>query len=393
MTTMRKITGMAWAGGVMALALCAGAPLLAGVKDGVDAWDRGDYPAAVKEWQKTASKGDADATYNLAQAYRFGRGVPQDMTKAEELYARAAAAGHPLAADSYGVLLFQNGQHAAALPYLQTAAGRGDPRAQYLLGVAHFNGDLIEKDWPRAYALVTLASGQGLAQARQAIAQMDQYIPQEQRQQGTALATRMQAEAQATRAQQLASADLGGTGRIAEEAVRPPAPSAPSAPRPATIVDADHATGTEDPMTAGADYARPYRVPDKQPGTAAPGGQPAPASAPISVPTSVPKTAPVKVSRVIPAPQPARGATPDTATAASSTGPWQLQLGAFSMPGNADQLWQKLGDKGVLAGKTKILVPGARLTRLLAGGFASQSDAATACASLKKAGQSCLVTR
>ena len=51
----------------------------ADVKAGVDAWARGDYPAAVRQWQGPADKGDADAQFNLGQAYKLGRGVPTDL--------------------------------------------------------------------------------------------------------------------------------------------------------------------------------------------------------------------------------------------------------------------------------------------------------------------------
>ena len=73
------------------LALVAGAPAWADVKAGVDAWVSGDFARAVTEWRAPADRGDADALFNLAQAYRLGRGVPQDMAQAEALYARAAA--------------------------------------------------------------------------------------------------------------------------------------------------------------------------------------------------------------------------------------------------------------------------------------------------------------
>ena len=63
------------------------------------------------------------------------------------------------------MLLFQRGERAKALPYVSAASDRGDPRAQYLLGIANFNGDNVPKDWVRAYALVTLAQQQGLPQA------------------------------------------------------------------------------------------------------------------------------------------------------------------------------------------------------------------------------------
>ena len=64
-------------GGSAAL-LAADRPRWADVKAGVEAWSRGDYAAAVHEWQGPAAAGDPDAMFNLAQAYRLGRGVPQD---------------------------------------------------------------------------------------------------------------------------------------------------------------------------------------------------------------------------------------------------------------------------------------------------------------------------
>ena len=209
---------------VLAASLLAAAatPALADVKAGVDAWARGDYAAAVAEWREPADRGDPDAQFNMAQAYRLGRGVEADLKQAEALYARAAAQGHIKAADNYGLLLFQSGRRAEALPYLSAAADRGDPRAQYLLGIAHFNGDLVEKDWVRAYALLTLANGAALPQAGPAIQQMDSFIPLGQRQEAQVLAQQLKRESDARRAQQLAAADLA-LGREAGEAAAPSA--------------------------------------------------------------------------------------------------------------------------------------------------------------------------
>ena len=55
------------------------APARADVKAGVDAWQAGNYPAAVAEWRPLAIAGDADAQFNLGQAYKLGRGVPADL--------------------------------------------------------------------------------------------------------------------------------------------------------------------------------------------------------------------------------------------------------------------------------------------------------------------------
>ena len=189
----------------------ATAPAMADVKAGVDAWSRGDFPTAVGAWQGPAAQGDADAQFNLGQAYRLGRGVEADLAKAEELFGKAAAQGHIHASDYYGLLLFQRGERAKALPFVSAAADRGEPRAQYLLGIANFNGDNVPKDWVRAYALVSLAQQAGLQQATSTLSQMDQFIPLDQRQKSVALAQELSAQADSTRARQMAAAELGNS--------------------------------------------------------------------------------------------------------------------------------------------------------------------------------------
>src|SRR3546814_20827649 len=89
---------------------------------------------------------------------------------------------------SSDLALFQNGKRADAAPWLEKAAMRGAPRAQLVYGTMLFNGDGGQaKDWVRAYALLTRASGSGLSQARETLAKMDEYIPKDQRQKGLEL--------------------------------------------------------------------------------------------------------------------------------------------------------------------------------------------------------------
>ena len=358
---------------VAALALGSGVilgqPAAADTKAGVDAWTRGDFGAAVKEWQAQAARGDGDAVFNLGQAFRFGKGVKQDLTKAEQLFGQAAGMGHLQAADNYGLLLFQRGERAMALPYLRVAADRGDPRAQYLLGIAHFNGDLMPKDWVRAYALVTLAQQQGLPQAPGALAQMDQYIPIEQRQHGVQLAAELGSRADATRARQLAAVDLGN--QVSSGATVPiPAPSQPlKAPTLASASDAvnlaGRLAGRDSPATAGADYARP-------------------AAKAIAPPAVTPTPRPV----IKPAPNLSPAPAPSTPAPASAGGTWRVQLGAFGVASNADALWAKARARPELAGHARLTVKAGAVTKLQAGGY-SQAAAQAACAKLKAAGITC----
>ncbi len=364
-------------GGWVAIAGAAmlfSAPALADVKEGVDAWTRGDFNAAIAQWTGPATRGDADAQFNLAQAYKLGRGVKQDLAKAEDLFGKAAAQGHLQASDNYGLMLFQRGERAKAMPYLSAASDRGDPRAQYLLGIAHFNGDNVPKDWVRAYALVSLAQQAGLTQASGALAQMDQYIPLGQRQQSVTLAQELSAQAEATRARQLASAGLGNAVAEAPATPRPVAANTPPAPvitsqaAPRVATARTVASANASPRDAGADFTRPRPVtPIAAPPAAAVAATPRPAPAPAPAPRAV---APVAAS-----------------------GAWRIQLGAFGVASNADKLWNQVKGRPEVAGHGKALVPGGAVTRLQATGYASEGAARSACAGLTSAGFDCRIVR
>jgi cell division septation protein DedD len=161
------------------------------VKAGIEAWLSGDHAGAIRRWKPLAERGDADAQFNIGQAYRYGRGVPLDLKAAQGWFEKAAAKGHGQATANLGLLLFQNGQRAQAMPWVKKAADAGDPRAQYVLGTALFNGDIIGKDWPRAYALMHLAAGQGLPPAATNLEQMDKLVPLADRQKGLQLAKQL----------------------------------------------------------------------------------------------------------------------------------------------------------------------------------------------------------
>jgi cell division septation protein DedD len=365
------------------LALLCATPALADVKAGVDAWSLGDYAAAIGQWRGPAAAGDADAQFNLAQAYKLGRGVKQDMAMAEALFAKAAAQGHMQASDNYGLLLFQRGQRAQAMPYIRAAADRGDPRSEYLLGIAHFNGDNVPKDWVRAYALVSLAQQGGLAQAASALTQMDQHVPLEQRQAAVALSAELASQAEATRARQMAAVDLGATVQPGSStppatAIRTPVPRAP------TIVAAQDAVaaaarvaGTDSPRTAGADYARP-----SAPVTPT---QPRPVvAAPLPRPTTATPPRPTAVAIKPP--------TPVTPPAAAN-GQWRIQLGAFTVASNADALWNRVRSRPEVSGHPRLMVASGKATKLQAGGYASQDTAQTACSRLSAAGFTCMAVR
>src|SRR6185295_5869192 len=170
--------------------LGAAVPSLAAqnVKAGIEAWQRADYAGAIAIWRPLAEKGDADAAFNLGQAYRLGRGVPTNLAAAQTWFERAAEKGHVDAQATLGLLLFQNGNQADGLKWLKAAAEQGEARALLVYGTALFNGDSVTQDPILGYAYVSRAAAQGLAPAKETLAQLDKLLPLEDRKKGVAIA-------------------------------------------------------------------------------------------------------------------------------------------------------------------------------------------------------------
>ncbi|WP_310532455.1 SPOR domain-containing protein [Novosphingobium sp.] len=372
--------------GLLAATLAGAGPAMAEVKTGVDAWARGDFTTAVKEWEGPAARGDADAQFNLGQAYKWGKGVKQDLKKSEFYFGKAAAQGHIEASDNYGLLLFDRGERGQALPYVKAAGGRGDPRAQYLLAIMYFNGDMVSRDWVRAYALMTLAQQSGLPQAKAGLEQMDSHIPLTQRQQAVGLAQQLATEAEATRNRQFAADDLGVKNPAGVVTSPPPVAAAAPVRRQPTaeeaVAEAERVTGSATPRTAGADYARPVAA---TPPPLAPRPTVAMATPrPITIPPRPAATPSVAASK--PAVITAKPTPPPAA------GGWRIQLGAFGVSSNADALWVKVRGRPELAGHARINVPAGAVIKLQAGGY-SEDGARAACRSLSAAGLACAPVR
>ncbi|MET0376851.1 MAG: tetratricopeptide repeat protein, partial [Rhizorhabdus sp.] len=263
----------------------------------------GDFPKAVAEWRAPAAAGDPDAQFNLAQAYKLGRGVTADSAVALDWYRKASAAGHEQAQATLGLQLFQTGQRDEAMIWLKKAADQGEPRAQYVVGTAYFNGDSLPKDWARAYALMTRANAAGIGAAKTSLTQMDQLIPEQQRAAGLTLAKEME------RTAALRASDAPGPGApLTMRSTRTPQAAAAQKP-PASL-----------PTTYGA---------------------PVPAPGEANQPWKAPAAAPAQVAA---APAKPVTATPKPAApiVAAARGGWKIQLGAFSSPDGAKSAWSAL---------------------------------------------------
>ena len=71
---------------------------------GVEAYNKGDYATALKEWTPLADQGHAKAQYNLGVAYANGEGVLQDYKTAVKWYILSAEQGYAKAQYNLGVM-------------------------------------------------------------------------------------------------------------------------------------------------------------------------------------------------------------------------------------------------------------------------------------------------
>jgi len=71
---------------------------------GLDAYERGDYATALKEWTPLAEQGNAYAQHNLGVMYSNGQGVPQDDKTAVKWYTLAAEQGNAIAQHNLGAM-------------------------------------------------------------------------------------------------------------------------------------------------------------------------------------------------------------------------------------------------------------------------------------------------
>src|SRR5512138_2804701 len=71
---------------------------------GKRAFERGDFAAAMREWQPLAKQGDPQAQLYLGFMYAKGTGIPQNLDHALKWFRLAAKSGNPKAEFTIGQL-------------------------------------------------------------------------------------------------------------------------------------------------------------------------------------------------------------------------------------------------------------------------------------------------
>jgi TPR repeat protein len=146
--------------------VCLAAPARADFKAGENAYHRGDYATALREWQPLAKQGHAVAQYNLGLLYSNGQGVPKDDAQARQWYEKAAVQGHAEAQVNLGILLdYGRGgpqDFKMAVRWYLRAANQGNDLAQRKLGLLYERGDGVQQDFVQAYMWYKLGAARGV---------------------------------------------------------------------------------------------------------------------------------------------------------------------------------------------------------------------------------------
>lgn len=111
------------------VALWMAVPALADFQAGLDAYQKGDYLEAAKQWRPLADQGDAVAQYNLGLLYLDGHGVPQNIAEAANWFRRAAEQDYT--------------------------------QAQHNLGAMYGSGQGVKRDYVQAYKWLNLCAAKG----------------------------------------------------------------------------------------------------------------------------------------------------------------------------------------------------------------------------------------
>jgi TPR repeat protein len=178
----------------------------ADLQKGGEAYNRGDYAAALKEWRPLAEQGSAKAQDNLGHMYAIGQGVHQDYKTAFKWYNLAAEQGNADAQYNLGWMFlggrgvlhdkkeavkwtrlsaeqgFAKAQHnmgwmfheglgvlqddKVAVKWFRKSAKQGLPDSQFRLGLMYTEGRGVPQEYTEAFKWFLLSAEQGFVEAQ-----------------------------------------------------------------------------------------------------------------------------------------------------------------------------------------------------------------------------------
>ena len=171
---------------ILCASLFAGMPAFADLADGVDAYEKGDYETALRNFQPLAEQGNIDAQLMLGKIYYNGHGVLQNYRESKKWYTRAGEQGRTHIHLDLGERYF-NGEDAPqdykeAIKWYRLAAEKGNVSAQHRLALMYDEGQGVQQDYVEAVRRYKLLAEQGRSDAQHNLAlkyYLGQGVPQD----------------------------------------------------------------------------------------------------------------------------------------------------------------------------------------------------------------------
>ena len=124
-----------------------------------------DYKKAFEWFEKAALQGSADAQYHIGCMYRDGLGVAEkNLNSSLSWFKKAADHGFDIAKKAWSDVA-----DAIELKKWQALAALGDPVAQVILGKMYLEGNVVDRDYKKAFELFEKAAARGCAEAQHEI--------------------------------------------------------------------------------------------------------------------------------------------------------------------------------------------------------------------------------
>jgi len=139
------------------------------LQKGSEAYQKGDYAKALREWRPLAEQGDANAQSNLGQMYQHGRGVVQDYEEALKWFRKSAEQRGADGQYNLGQLYLQGHgvaqNYSEAFKWYRRSAEQGHAKAQVALGEMYAKGRGVAQDFVFAHMWFNIAASAGFSEA------------------------------------------------------------------------------------------------------------------------------------------------------------------------------------------------------------------------------------
>ncbi|MES2036288.1 MAG: tetratricopeptide repeat protein [Pseudomonadota bacterium] len=155
---------------ILACVLATGNARADDFSDGVSYYEQGDFTSALESFKTAATKGNADAQFNLGLMFLNGEGVAQDYKQALSWFEQSAIKGNVRAQVNLGRMYAKGkgmlSNHGIAASWFRKAADQGYADAQYSLGILYVTGTGVARDYNKARELFQQAANQSNASAQ-----------------------------------------------------------------------------------------------------------------------------------------------------------------------------------------------------------------------------------